>query len=77
MELNVLYNVHHEMPISVTIAAYFYMVGLHAGCSIISISATLIGRTEYKPVAKIGAIGVIILFTLAPILLIIDSCLTK
>lgn len=72
MELNVLYNVHHEMPIGVAIAAYFYMVGLHAGCSIISISATLIGRTEYKPVAKIGAIGVIILFTLAPILLIVD-----
>jgi Ni/Fe-hydrogenase subunit HybB-like protein len=72
MELNVLYNVHHEMPIGLTIAAYFYMVGLHAGCSIISISATLIGKTEYKPVAKIGAIGVIILFTLAPILLIID-----
>ena len=35
MELNVLYNVHHEMPIGVDIAAYFYMVGLDGGCYII------------------------------------------
>lgn len=72
MELNVLYNVHHEMAIGTLIAIYFYFVGLHAGCSILSITATLIGKEEYKPVAKIGAIAVIFLFTIAPVFLIVD-----
>jgi len=72
MEMNVLYNVPHEPPLTWMIATYFYMVGLHAGCSLLSIWATLTGKKEYKPIAKIGAIGVIILFTLAPVLLIID-----
>lgn len=72
MEINVLYNVHHEMAIGIPIATYFFIVGLHAGCSIMSVVCTLIGKTEYKPVAKIGAIGVIFLFTIAPIFLILD-----
>ena len=72
MEMNVLYNVPHELPLTVAIATYFYMVGLHAGCSLLSIGATLTGKKEYKPIAKIGAIGVIILFSTAPTLLIVD-----
>jgi tetrathionate reductase subunit C len=72
MDMNVLYNVPHEMPLSIVIASYFFMVGLHAGCSLLSIGATLTGKKEYKPIAKIGAIGVIILFSTAPLLLIID-----
>ncbi len=72
MEMNVLYNVPHEIPLTIVIASYFYMVGLHAGCSLLSIGATLTGKKQYKPIAKIGAIGVIILFSTAPILLIID-----
>lgn len=62
MEVNVLYNVFHHESVSMLIAIYFHIVGLHAGCSIVSISATLLGKDEYKPVAKIGAILVIILF---------------
>jgi len=72
MDMNVLYNVPHEIPLTIVIASYFYMVGLHAGCSLLSIGATLTGKKEYKPIAKIGAIGVIILFSTAPLLLIID-----
>jgi tetrathionate reductase subunit C len=72
MDMNVLYNVPHEMPLTIVIASYFYMVGLHAGCSLLSIGATLTGKKQYKPIAKIGAIGVIILFSTAPILLIVD-----
>nr|NIO79830.1 oxidoreductase [Candidatus Aminicenantes bacterium]NIQ65783.1 oxidoreductase [Candidatus Aminicenantes bacterium]NIT21783.1 oxidoreductase [Candidatus Aminicenantes bacterium] len=72
MDVNVLYNVHHHMAIGIAIASYFFMVGLHAGCSILSVTCTLIGKAEYKPVAKIGAIGVIFLFSTAPILLIVD-----
>jgi Ni/Fe-hydrogenase subunit HybB-like protein len=72
MGINVLYNVHHETPIGILIAIYFFIVGLHAGCSILSVVCTLIGKTEYKPIAKIGAIGVIFLFSIAPIFLIVD-----
>ncbi|MBI5190562.1 MAG: polysulfide reductase NrfD [Nitrospirae bacterium] len=72
MDMNVLYNVPHEIPLTIAIATYFYMVGLHAGCSLLSIGATLTGKKEYKPIAKIGAIGVIILFSTAPILLVVD-----
>ena len=40
MEVNVLYNVFHHESVSMLIAIYFHIVGLHAGCSIVSISAT-------------------------------------
>ena len=70
MEVQLLYNVFHHEAVSLLIAIYFHIVGLHAGCSIVSITATLIGKDEYKPVAKIGAIFVIILFSISPIFLI-------
>ena len=72
MEVNVLYNVFHHESVSLLIAIYFHIVGLHAGCSIVSISATLLGREAYKPVAKIGAILVIILFVSSIFFLIGD-----
>jgi formate-dependent nitrite reductase membrane component NrfD len=72
MEVNVLYNVFHHESVSMLIAIYFHIVGLHAGCSIVSISATLLGKEAYKPVAKIGAILVIILFTSSMFFLIFD-----
>jgi len=72
MEVNVLYNVFHHEAVSLLIAIYFHIVGLHAGCSIVSISATLLGKEAYKPVAKIGAILVIILFTSSIFFLIGD-----
>jgi tetrathionate reductase subunit C len=72
MEVNVLHNVFHHESVSLLIAIYFHIVGLHAGCSIVSISATLLGKEAYKPVAKIGAILVIILFTSSIFFLIAD-----
>jgi formate-dependent nitrite reductase membrane component NrfD len=72
MEVQLLYNVFHHESVSMLIAIYFHIVGLHAGCSIVSITATLIGKKEYKPVAKIGAIFVIILFSISPIFLLTD-----
>jgi formate-dependent nitrite reductase membrane component NrfD len=72
MEVQVLYNVFHHETVSMLIAIYFHIVGLHAGCSIISITATLIGKKEYKPVAKIGAIFVVILFSSSLIFLLTD-----
>jgi len=72
MEVNVLHNVFHHESVSLLIAIYFHIVGLHAGCSIVSISATLLGKEAYKPVAKIGAILVIILFTGSIFFLVFD-----
>ncbi len=72
MEVQVLYNVFHHETVSLLIAIYFHIVGLHAGCSIVSITATLLGKEEYKPVARIGAIFVIILFSISPIFLLTD-----
>jgi tetrathionate reductase subunit C len=72
MEVNVLHNVFHHESVSLLIAIYFHIVGLHAGCSIVSISATLLGKEAYKPVAKIGAILVIILFTSSIFFLVFD-----
>src|SRR4030067_1141444 len=72
MEAQVLYNVFHHESVSMLIAIYFHIVRLHAGCSIVSITAPLLGKSEYKPVAKIGAIFVIILFSISPIFLLTD-----
>jgi len=72
MEVNVLYNVFHHESVSILIAIYFHIVGLHAGCSIVSISATLLGKEAYKPVAKIGAILVIILYCSSMFFLVFD-----
>src|SRR3990172_1702959 len=72
MEMNVLYNVPHEFALSPIISTYFYLLGVGGGCSLLSIWATLTGKADYKPIAKIGAVFVILLFSGAPMLLIID-----
>lgn len=72
LEVQVLYNVFHHEAVSILIPIYFYIVGLDAGCSIVSITATLLGKNEYKPVAKIGAIFAITLFSISPIFLLVD-----
>jgi hypothetical protein len=49
MEVNVLHNVFHHESVSILIAIYFHIVGLHAGCSIVSISATLLPVSSFQP----------------------------
>ncbi|HEY3346429.1 MAG TPA: NrfD/PsrC family molybdoenzyme membrane anchor subunit [Nitrospirota bacterium] len=72
MNINVLFNVPHEFALSPIISTYFFLLGMGGGCSMLSIWATLTGKKDYKPIAKIGAVFVIILFCCAPLLLIID-----
>ena len=72
MEMNVLYNVPHEVALSPIISLYFFLLGIGGGCSLLSIWATLTGKKDYKPLAKIGAVFVVALFSFAPTLLIID-----
>ncbi len=66
------YDVHHFMPIGYFIAIYFYITGLHMGFYTTSVVATLLGREEWKPIGKIGAIGALIVLAVAPIFLLID-----
>ncbi len=72
MDLKVFYNIHYEMPLGIPIALYFYLTGLSAGSFVISVLSTLGGRTEYKPIGRIGAVLAPILLILAPTMLIID-----
>lgn len=68
----VLYNVPHAIPIGYFIAVYFYITGLHMGFYTTSVVATLLGREEWKPIGKIGAIGALIVLAVAPIFLLLD-----
>jgi tetrathionate reductase subunit C len=72
MDMDVLYNVPHEFALSSVISTYFFLLGVGGGCSLLSIWATLTGKTDYKPLAKLGAVAVVALFSFAPTLLIID-----
>jgi hypothetical protein len=57
--MDVLYNVPHEFALSSVISTYFFLLGVGGGCSLLSIWATLTGKTDYKPLAKLGAVAVV------------------
>src|SRR5512136_1835538 len=54
------------------IAIYFYITGLHMGFYTTSVVATLLDKTEWKPIGKIGAVGAVIILCVAPIFLLVD-----
>jgi len=72
MDVNVVYNTPYEMPLGYWIATYFYLTGLSAGSFVISVLSTLGGKTEFKPLGRIGALMAPILLVLAPSTLIVD-----
>ena len=72
MDVNVVYNTPYEMPLGYFIATYFYLTGLSAGSFVVSVIATIGGKTEYKPLGRIGALMAPILLVLAPLTLIVD-----
>src|SRR3972149_6201191 len=72
MDVNVIYNIEHEMPLGVPIATYFYITGLSAGSFIISTFAYGFGMTKFKPLGKIGVIMATLLLVIAPMILLID-----
>ncbi|MBI5376194.1 MAG: polysulfide reductase NrfD [Candidatus Schekmanbacteria bacterium] len=72
MDVNVVYNTPYEMPLGYWIATYFYLTGLSAGSFVISVLSTLGGKTEFKPIGRIGALMAPILLVLAPSTLIVD-----
>jgi Ni/Fe-hydrogenase subunit HybB-like protein len=72
MDINIIYNVDHEMPLGIPIAVYFYLTGLSAGSFIISTFAYGFGMTKFKPLGKIGVVMAIFLLIIAPMILLID-----
>lgn len=72
MDFQVVYNTPHHIPLGVPIALYFYMTGLSAGSFVISVIATIGGRTEFKPIGRLTAVLAPVLLMLAPLNLIYD-----
>jgi len=76
MENQLLYNLpefaNSAMPLGWPIAVYFFLTGSLAGLYITSVIATLLNKEEWKPIAKIGAVGAVLLLLTAPVLFIID-----
>jgi formate-dependent nitrite reductase membrane component NrfD len=76
MDLNVLYNLpdfaNSAMPLGWPIAVYFFLTGSMAGLYITSVIATLLNKEEWRPIAKIGGAGAVVLLLSAPVLLIVD-----
>jgi len=72
MDVNIIYNVEHEMPLGILIALYFYLTGLSAGSFIISTFAYGFGMLRFKPLGKIGVVLATLLLLIAPITLLVD-----
>lgn len=72
MDVNIIYNVEHEIVIGLPIAIYFYLTGLSAGSFIISTFAYGFGMVQFKPLGKIGVVLATLLLIIAPIILLID-----
>jgi tetrathionate reductase subunit C len=72
MDVNILYNVEHEIPLGIPIATYFYLTGLSAGSFIISTMAYGFGMIKFKPLGKIGVVMATLLLIIAPMILLID-----
>lgn len=72
VEVREIYNVHHEMPLGIPIATYFYLTGLSAGSFILSTLAYGFGIQKYKPISRSAIILATVLLMAAPINLIID-----
>jgi formate-dependent nitrite reductase membrane component NrfD len=72
MDVNILYNVEHEMHLGIPIATYFYLTGLSAGSFIISTLAYGFGIARFKPIGKMGVVTATLLLIVAPVILLID-----
>ena len=72
MDVNIIYNIEHEMPLGILISLYFYLTGLSAGSFIISTFAYGFGMVKFKPLGKIGVVMATLLLLIAPMTLLVD-----
>jgi len=71
-ESRIIYNIPFVIPFGAYIATYFYITGLHMGFYTTSVVASLMGKVEWKPIGKIGAVGAVVILATAPLFLLID-----
>jgi Ni/Fe-hydrogenase subunit HybB-like protein len=71
-DIIVTYDVHHAAPFGYLIVLFISITGLNAGCYLASVIFTYIGKKEYVPLAKFSALVVILLWAVAPIILLLD-----
>jgi Ni/Fe-hydrogenase subunit HybB-like protein len=71
-DILVTYNVHHSVPFGFLIVLFISVTGLNAGSYLASVIFTYLGKKEYLPLAKFSALTVLILWIVAPILLLMD-----
>jgi Ni/Fe-hydrogenase subunit HybB-like protein len=71
-DITVTYNVHHIASFGFLIVLFVSITGLNAGSYLASVIFTYIGKKEYLPLAKFSVLAVIILWAVAPILLLLD-----
>ncbi len=72
MDVNIIYNIEHEMPLGILISLYFYLTGLSAGSFIISTFAYGFGMVKFKPLGKIGVVMATLLLLIAPMTFLVD-----
>lgn len=71
-EVLVTYNVVHAAPFGFLTTLFISITGLNAGSYLASVIFIYIGKKEYLPLAKFSALTVVILWAVAPILLLLD-----
>ena len=71
-DIIVTYSVEHAAPFGFLIVLFTSITGLNAGSYLASVIFTCIGKKEYLPLAKFSALVVILLWAVAPILLLLD-----
>jgi len=68
----VTYNVSHSDPFGFLIVLFIAVTGLNAGSYLASFIFTYLGKKEYLPLAKFSGLVVMLLWVVAPILLLLD-----
>ncbi|MDI6752907.1 MAG: polysulfide reductase NrfD [Thermodesulfobacteriota bacterium] len=71
-DILVTYNVYHPAPFGFLTTLFISVTGLNAGSYLASVIFIYLGKKEYLPLAKFSALAVVILWAVAPILLLFD-----
>lgn len=71
-DIIVLYNVPHPEPFGFLITLFVSVTGLNSGSYIASFIFTYLGKKDYLPLAKFSALAVMLLWVIAPLLLLLD-----
>ena len=71
-DIIVTYDVNHAISFGPLIVLFIAVTGLSAGSYLASVVFTHLGKKEYLPLAKLSALVVMLLWVLAPLLLLLD-----